>query len=430
MARAASFRTGAALATIGATAAVGCSLVIGEDFDGYSPLPDGSAAASDAGAEDAKPSSDGGDASVALDAAGDADASAPRALWMFVASKPNDRAEVLLADPRADAGAMIVGNAIFNTNDAVAYSSGQRAFLLNRSKGTIYALDRDRPDDVNRAGSLETSDSDAAAYSSNPYAVTMVSASKGYVVRYGSPRVWIVAVASSPAGTTLQKSGELDLSSYIGPQDDDANIELAAAAFDGAGTVYFAAQRLRRSSSCPDGSIVVPVDSATDKPRTAIPLQVGNPFQIVHDEAGARMLVVGPGCGTGDGGTFAGGIDAVPLDGGPATSLVKNVSGLTALLYLDSSHAYAFVGTSWKQWNPSQPSLSGTVDTIPYVPLPDVTYGVVGLRLSSDAGDAGPRDWSIWSVDRSGQFSKSQQTGAFQTVFVADPYLLSSAYVR
>jgi hypothetical protein len=73
---------------------------------------------------------------------------------------------------------------------------------------------------------------------SNPYNIVFVSDTKAYLIRYGSPKVWII----NPSAQTEAefKTGELDLSSY---DDGDGSPE-AASGFVGGGKFYLALQRL------------------------------------------------------------------------------------------------------------------------------------------------------------------------------------------
>jgi len=96
--------------------------------------------------------------------------------------------------------------------------------------------------------------------SRNPYALISLSDSKAYLIRYGSPKVWIV----NPQATeqTDFKIGELDLSAYA--FENSAGTPTPSAGVINDGKLYISMQRLS-DSWAPATTYIAVFDTATDE---------------------------------------------------------------------------------------------------------------------------------------------------------------------
>jgi len=144
---------------------------------------------------------------------------------------------------------------------------------------------------------FSTNDSNNSAVVSNPHDMIFASATKAYVLRYGTSKVWIVnPSATTPAGF---KIGELDLSAYGGADgtpDMDGGVIVN-------GKLYITLQRLDNYSVTQNGYIAI-FDVKTDKEIDAnipgdnlkgIPLQVRNPTNIIYEAKTNSLFVQGSG---------------------------------------------------------------------------------------------------------------------------------------
>lgn len=179
-------------------------------------------------------------------------------------------------------------------------------------------------------------DSDA-----NTYDLVFLNENKGYLIRYGSDKVWIV----NPSATTESefKLGELDLSVY---DDGDGSPEPAAAAIVG-DKLFVVMQRL--NNWCPTEDAYVAVfDTKTDTEVVVnsqaefkgIPLQVRNPSTIDYQQD-IGLIVSGVGGGT----TYC----SLPNRYLGGIEIIKPGSYVTQLLLDDGdeqNHPYDFISSA------------------------------------------------------------------------------------
>ena len=123
---------------------------------------------------------------------------------------------------------------------------------------------------------------------SNPQDIVFVNANKAYVSRLDAPTLFIL----NP--TTLQKTGELNLSSLIKPNDQDGSPEPAYMLIRN-GLVYVALQHIDFTQSLlpkvANGEVVV-INPATDSIVTVITLQGRNPVsELQYSPTLNRILV-------------------------------------------------------------------------------------------------------------------------------------------
>lgn len=130
----------------------------------------------------------------------------------------------------------------------------------------------------------------------NPYTIVFASESKAYVVRYGSPKVWIVD--PSAGSEDAFKTGEIDLSAY-----DADGVPDAAGAVLVDGKLFVLMQRLEEFAPTRNGYVAV-IDTATDTEidtgmsedgLPGIALSTSNPEGISYSEDTGDIFVVGRG---------------------------------------------------------------------------------------------------------------------------------------
>lgn len=178
-------------------------------------------------------------------------------------------------------------------SDIGVRADGDQYFLIEKfgtNRITRFALEAPQ---TPLSGPFSTQDGDEGGQS-NPYDVVVASPTKAYVLRYGSPTLWIV----NPSATDEEsyKIGEIDLSHY----DSDGIPEMSAGLIHN-GLLYIALQRLEAFAAVKPGYLAI-IDTVTDEeidtgtgtlPGIELPLR--NPGQIVAEPAGNDLLVVGSG---------------------------------------------------------------------------------------------------------------------------------------
>ena len=158
---------------------------------------------------------------------------------------------------------------------------------------------------------------------SNPYEVVFASETKAYVIRYGSPLIWIV----DPTAESLEefKTGEIDLGAYD-PNDGVPNMSDAVLVGE---RLFVMMQRLDETQGFAptlDGYVTV-IDTATDEEIDTgrgedglfgIALASSNPEGLYHVEATNELHVIGRGNIFGNANVTAdpydGGLETIDLD--------------------------------------------------------------------------------------------------------------------
>ncbi|MGH8443980.1 MAG: hypothetical protein ACREVL_01880 [Solimonas sp.] len=178
-------------------------------------------------------------------------------------------------------------------SDIVVRGDGDQYFLINRSDATIKRYDASAPTTARYTYSTDgTGDTD-----SNPYDLIVVSATKGYLIRYGSPKLWIV----NPSATREAdfKINEINLSAY-----DSAGAPQMSAGVIQNGKLYVALQRLDGSFAATLNGYVAVIDTATDTEINTgvgagglkgIPLPVRDPIRLLAVPGSNAILVVADG---------------------------------------------------------------------------------------------------------------------------------------
>ena len=159
----------------------------------------------------------------------------------------------------------------------------------------IDSLTRYAPDDLDAPiWQYSVNGTETAA---NPYEVVFASETKAYVIRYGSPLVWIVDPSSSTEANF--KIGEIDLSAY----DTVDGVPNASDAILVNGRLFVLLQRLDEFAPVRDGYVAV-IDTATDTEVDTgmgsdglfgIALESSNPATLSYVEENEEIYVVGRG---------------------------------------------------------------------------------------------------------------------------------------
>lgn len=177
-------------------------------------------------------------------------------------------------------------------SDIAVRADGDHYFLIERFDSN--RISRHLASDPETPVYQYSTQSDEEGGNSNPYDILVASPTKAYVLRYGSPILWIV---NPSAATEAEfKVGEIDLSHY----DADGTPEMAAGLIQD-GLLYIAMQRLEFFSPVQSGYLAI-IDTLTDEEidtetgdLPGVELPVRNPVQIVADPSSDDLLIVGNG---------------------------------------------------------------------------------------------------------------------------------------
>jgi len=209
--------------------------------------------------------------------------------------------------------------------------------------------------------------------SSNPYEMLFVSDEKAYILRYGSPDIWIVDPSVSAADNEGFKIGEISLKAY----DSDNIPEMVSGLIHD--NKLFVIMQAMTSEFVPGDAYMAVIDITTDleinidsNPLKGLALEVKNPIDI--DRIGNSIYVTGLGR-YGDGGSrapeYTGGIEKINLtdysstllidDGNDVTHPYGQISGLSLI---SETQGYftgygAWQSVSLFEFNPSTGVVSG-----------------------------------------------------------------------
>lgn len=213
---------------------------------------------------------------------------------------------------------------------------------------------------------------------SNPYEIHVVSDTKAYILRYGSPSIWIVDPSVNAADEENFKIGEIDLSTY----DSDKVPNMAAGVIED-GVLYVIMQAMD-ADFAPGQAYLAAIDIATDTelsigagPKRGLALEVVNPVDI--DVADNSLLIAGVGRYGSSFSTppreteYTGGIEKISLsdyssellvdDGDASSSPYGQINGLTVI---SDTQAYFTGYAAWQdiglyEFNPTTGAIIGTV---------------------------------------------------------------------
>jgi hypothetical protein len=206
---------------------------------------------------------------------------------------------------------------------------------------------------------------------SNPSDMVFVSATKAYLLRYGSNTAWII----NPSTTTEAgfKTGELDLSAYA---DSDGIPEMTGGVIVD-GKLFILFQHLDRDNgwSPADNSLVAVIDTAADIELAQITVPVANPQSIQYLAANNTIYVAGVG---GYGFAPFGGLATIDPDAYTSSLLIDGqpYGGVPGVAIVSATKGY-FIG--YGGW---QDNTLYTFDPSAGIPAPTVVTGFEGVSLS------------------------------------------------
>jgi hypothetical protein len=412
-----------------------------------SPIADASADADakndDGGAADA--TADGADGGA--DAADASDGGGPG--YAIFVGTDFAQAELSVVALNQDA---VAGNLALSDEDSVAYASGGVGFVLERSIGDVVSLSPAQP--WTARATIDVNDTpDAGSYAANPRAIVVTAGTKAYVARYTSNVAKVVDIAS---GAT---SGSIDLSAFVAPDDPDGLVDVTDGTYDPVSKrAYLLLQRINQSDfgTGPDyvgaclasHAEIVAVDTTTDAivplsdaaANGAIDLLGDNPGALTPDFAHGRILVAEGGCyqvpdGGGDAGPAARlgrGVESVSLSTATPAWLYQtsDVDLLSALVLVDSTHAYVELGGAWFPWDPTQPTLGTTaIGNFPQAPFYDGNGRIVGLSAEPTEAGSGGVTWSVVALSVATGEVSTLVTSPFKNVVPATSYGVTSAFL-
>ena len=190
--------------------------------------------------------------------------------------------------------------------------------------------------------------------SSNPHDLVFVDSQKAYLLRYGSPIVWVVNPSATDASQF--KTGEIDLSVY-----DADGVPEATRGMVVNGRLFVFMQRLELFAPTQPGYVAV-IDTATDTEidtgsegeLSGIQLPAFNPFDISLDAATNSIFVAAVGdFGAFDGSrpaAFSGGIITVDTEDFSTNLLIDDTDEtgrITAVEVIDENIAYMITETGF-----------------------------------------------------------------------------------
>ena len=240
--------------------------------------------------------------------------------------------------------------------------------------------------------------------SSNPHDLIFVDASKAYLLRYGSPIVWIVNPSATDASQF--KTGELDLSAY-----DSDGVPEATRGVVVDGRLFIFMQRLTEFAPTDTGVVAVfdtttdlEIDTGSSGELLGIELPAFNPLDISLDNATNSIFVAAVGdFGAFDGSrpaAFSGGIvtvDSIDFSTSLLIDDTEETGRITAVEIVSANTAYMITETGFGSstlvsFDPNTGAINETgVAGLADVDLRDITTGPAGNLWVAVADIATPR---------------------------------------
>lgn len=240
--------------------------------------------------------------------------------------------------------------------------------------------------------------------SSNPHDLVFVDSSKAYLLRYGSPTVWIVNPSATDASQF--KTGELDLSAY-----DTDGVPEATRGIVVDGKLFIFMQRLTAFAPTDTGVVAVfdttndvEIDTGSNGNLKGIELPAFNPNDISLDTATNSIFVAAVGdYGSFDGSrpaAFTGGVITVDSNDYSTNLLIddtEDTGRITAVEVVGTDTAYmitesGFNSSTLVSFDPNTGAIVTTgVAGLTNVDLRDITTGPAGNLWVAVADTAMPR---------------------------------------
>jgi hypothetical protein len=286
------------------------------------------------------------------------------------------------------------GRLPFPGNLGTTFARGDDPWLLGQRADFVAKLDRAQPWRIvsSWAVALDDKKEGGAAYS-DPYAVLVSAANKGYVLRYTRNKIAVIdATQLADAGAPLKT---IDLSMLVQPQDKDGVVEMTAGFYlADRHTIYVLLANIDRTLVATDGFTIlcapttetlIGIDVTTDQitslggtgPGGGIALAGYNPSiglagpAAVYDATNQRILVVHAGCNTpladGGAGTVTKRvIEEVTLGGQTKVLLDASAKGYPgAFSYIGPHDAVVGFGSDALRWDPTQSTLGSPIANAP-----------------------------------------------------------------
>ena len=297
-------------------------------------------------------------------------------------------------------------------SDTIVRAFGDRYFVIRRfMSDSIAAYSVDDPSTPLYEVSTNSETEDV---SSNPHDLIFLNAEKAYLLRYGSPIMWIVnPSATDPADFRI---GEIDLSVY----DADGVPEATRGAIVG-DRLFIVMQRLQNFAPTQPGAVAVidtttdtEIDTGSSNEFPGIELPAFNPSELSVDTSSDTLLISAQGdFGAFDGSrppALTGGLVALDATDFSVSQLIDDNDGTGRMINVEVASASvgylvtstAFDVTSLDQFNP----VTGNIDALGVaglsgVDIRDIATGPAGNLWIAVADPVAPRIVIIDPTDNS-----------------------------
>lgn len=385
-------------------------------------VPDGSAlpdaGPADAPSETALPPGDGG-ASDASDGSTDGGQVGPYLTLSYYFDSFNDSAYAVF-DPTTGAALGSLTYAQFGTN----LSSNASPWVLEQVNDLVLQMNPVQPWKVQSSWSVaepppEPLEAGAEPYS-DAFSVAEVGA-KAYVALFTRDYIAVLDTSTAVDGGAPLKS--IGLSELASDADVDHNLEAIAVFYDTTQSLVWVVlgntdQAVSSASfpylTCVPGfhPLVVAIDPTTDtivsgKTYSLSGFDVFPASAVAFDQANDRLLVASQGCSDvtdeNDGGVDVGPtiesyVEALSLATGTDTVLLNPAPpGATALVYVDSTHAFIESNSGVNAWDPTQATVGDLIPNAPEAIVWDGQGHLLGPTTTSltDGGTS----FALVSVD-------------------------------
>jgi len=314
-----------------------------------------------------------------------------------------------------DTESPFTSNGGFNpgVSDTIVRAFEQTYFVIRRFMSDSIAA-YDVADPTTPLYEFSTNSEAEAEVSSNPHDLIFLNAEKAYLLRYGSPIMWVV----NPSATSIEEFilSEIDLSAFdtVGPPEATRGVIVG-------NNLYVLMQRLDGFAPTQPGFVAV-IDTTTDTlidPGTSdtlpgIELPAFNPADLSVDETTGTIFISAFGdFGAFDGSrppAFSGGVVAVDTTDFSATQLIDDNEGTGRINIVEITSATrgyivteeSFGVTSLDQFNP----VTGQIEALAIaglsgVDIRDLAVGPDGNLWVAVADATAPRVVIINPADNS-----------------------------
>lgn len=330
-----------------------------------------------------------------------------------------------------------------------SYAATGSDIRVNTDGQSVYQIGRFSLDNVTKYSIDDTAlpifqyslaDPDVAeGEGANPYTFVFVNETKAYVIRYGSPRIWII----NPSAQSQDefKTGEISLAAYDTDVTPEAN---GAVLVDG--KLFVVMERLERPAFAVNkvGYVAV-IDTATDEEidtgmgaadgLMGIPLGVENPTALQYSASDDMIYLIGRGnsfAAAADGlERYTGGIEVIDPDTYNRETILddgneeNNQGFINDLLVVSGTRAYvttsaSFASNTLRSMNP----VAGLLDEA-------VVAGLSDLDITTTALDPLNRVWVGLGGDTPGfRLLKADDGSDLDTVINTELVPLNAVFIQ